>query len=74
MILVLQLQTYASRLSLPKIFLITQIPKTILECKKCSNWNKCKETIEAEVNSHKKRKVFIDVIPTPPRTFPVGFK
>jgi hypothetical protein len=33
-----------------------------------------KEAIEAELNSLKKRKVFTDVIPTPPRIFPVGFK
>jgi hypothetical protein len=44
------------------------------ECKKHSDWNKWKEAIEAELNSLKKRKVFTDVIPTPPRTFPVGFK
>jgi hypothetical protein len=33
-----------------------------------------KEAIEVELNSLKKRKVFTDVIPTPPRTFPVWFK
>jgi hypothetical protein len=33
-----------------------------------------KEAIEAELNSLKKRKVFTDMIPTPPRIFPVGFK
>jgi hypothetical protein len=30
-----------------------------------------KEAIEVELSSLKKRKVFTDVIPTPPRTFPV---
>jgi hypothetical protein len=44
------------------------------ECKKCLDWNKWKEIIEVELNSLKKRKVFIEVIPTPPRTFLVGFK
>jgi hypothetical protein len=48
--------------------------KTMAECKKCSYWNKWKETIEAELNSLKKRKLFTDVMSTPPRTFPVGFK
>jgi hypothetical protein len=38
------------------------------------DWNKWIEAIEAELNSLKKRKIFIDVIPTPPRTFPIGFK
>jgi hypothetical protein len=49
-------------------------PKTMTECKKCSKWNKWKEIIVAELNSLKKRKMFTDVIPTPPRIFPVGFK
>jgi hypothetical protein len=44
------------------------------ECKKRSDWNKWKETIETELNSLKKRKVFTEVIPTPLITFPVGFK
>jgi hypothetical protein len=44
------------------------------ECKKRSNWNKWKEVIEAELNSLKKRKVFTEVIPTPLRTIPIGFK
>jgi hypothetical protein len=43
------------------------------ECKKCSDRNKWKETIETELNSLKKRKMFIEVTPTPPRTFHVGF-
>jgi hypothetical protein len=48
-------------------------PKTITECKKRSDWNKWKEVIEAKLNSLKKRNVFTEVIPTPPRTFSVGF-
>jgi hypothetical protein len=49
-------------------------PKTMTECKKCSDWNKWKGAIEAELNSLKKRKVFTKVIATPPKTFLVGFK
>jgi hypothetical protein len=57
-----------------KNFLNDPDPKTMAECKKCSDWNKWKEAIEVELNSLKKRKMFTDVIPTPPRTFPVEFK
>jgi hypothetical protein len=46
----------------------------MVECKKCSYLNKWKEAIEAKLNSLKKIKMFTEVIPTPPRTFPVGFK
>jgi hypothetical protein len=49
-------------------------PKTMSECKRRSNWNKWKESIEVELNSLKKIKVFTDVIPTPLRIFSVGFK
>jgi hypothetical protein len=49
-------------------------PKSMVECKKRSDWNKWKEAIEAELASLKKREVFSSVIPTPLRTFPVGFK
>jgi hypothetical protein len=55
-------------------FLNDPDPKTMAECKKRSDWNKWKEAIEAELNSLKKRKVFTDVMPTPPKIFPVGFK
>jgi hypothetical protein len=55
-------------------FLNDRDPKTMVECKKHSDWNKWKEAIEAELNSLKKRKVLTDVMPTPPRTFPIGFK
>jgi hypothetical protein len=54
-------------------FLNDPDPKTMIECKKHSDWKKWKEAIEAELNSLKKRKVFTEVIPTPPRTFLVGF-
>jgi hypothetical protein len=54
-------------------FLNDPDPKTMTECKKHSDWNKWKEAIEAELNSLKKRKVFTEVIPTPPKTFLVGF-
>jgi hypothetical protein len=49
-------------------------PKTMAECKSRSDWNKWKEAIENEFNSLKKRKVFTDVIHTPPRIFLVDFK
>jgi hypothetical protein len=49
-------------------------PKTMVECKQRSNWIKWKEAIEAELDSLRKREVFSKVIPTPPRTYPVGFK
>jgi hypothetical protein len=49
-------------------FLSDLDPKTITKCKNCSEWNKWKEAIEAELNSPKKTKVFADVIPRPPRT------
>jgi hypothetical protein len=55
-------------------FLTDPDPKTMTECKRCLDWNKWKEIIEAELNSLKKRKVFTGMVPTPPRIFPVGFK
>jgi hypothetical protein len=55
-------------------FLTDSDPKTTTECKRCSDWNKWKEAIDAELNSLKKRKVFTDVIPALPRIFPIGFK
>jgi hypothetical protein len=55
-------------------FLTDPDPKTKAECKRHSDWNKWKEAIEVELNSLKKRKVFTDMIPTPPRIFHVGFK
>jgi hypothetical protein len=55
-------------------FLNDPDPKTMAECKNHSDWNKWKEAIKVELNSLKKRNMFSDVMPTPPRTFPVGFK
>jgi hypothetical protein len=49
-------------------------PKTMVECKRCLDWNKWKEAIEAKLSSLNERKGFINVIPTPPRIFHVGFK
>jgi hypothetical protein len=48
--------------------------ETMVECKKHLDWNKWKEAIEIELNLLKKRKMFTDLIPTPPKIFPVGFK
>jgi hypothetical protein len=49
-------------------------PKTMAECKQCSDWIKWNEAIKAELDSLRKREVFSKVIPTPPRTYLVGFK
>jgi hypothetical protein len=48
--------------------------KTMIECKKCLDWNKWKEAMKVELCFPKKRKVFTDVIPTLPGIFPVRFK
>jgi hypothetical protein len=45
--------------------------KTMAECKKQSDWNKWKEAMSL---TRLRKKMFTDVIPTPPRTFPIGFK
>jgi hypothetical protein len=55
-------------------FLADPDPKTMAECKRRSDWNMWKEAIEPELISLKKRKMFTDVIPTPPKIFFVGFK
>jgi hypothetical protein len=49
-------------------------PKTMAECKQRSDWIKWKEAIETELDSLRKREVFSNVVPTPPRTYPVRFK
>jgi hypothetical protein len=49
-------------------------PKTMEECKQRSDWIKWKEAIEVELDSLRKRELFSKVIPTPPRTYLVGFK
>jgi hypothetical protein len=55
-------------------FLANPDSKTMAKCKRRSDWNEWNEAIEVELNSLKKRKVFTDVIPTPPRIFLVVFK
>jgi hypothetical protein len=55
-------------------FLADSDPNTMAGCKGRSDWNKYEEAIEAELNPLRKRKMFIDVIHTPPRIFPIGFK
>jgi hypothetical protein len=49
-------------------------PKIMAECKQRSDWIKWNEAIDAELDSLRKREVFSNVIPTPPRIYPVGFK
>jgi hypothetical protein len=49
-------------------------PKTMIECKKRSDWPKWKEAIAAELLSLNKRKVFGPVGRTPEGVFPVGHK
>jgi hypothetical protein len=49
-------------------------PKIMAECKQRSDWIKWKEAIKAELDSLRKKEVFSNVISTPPRTYPVGFK
>jgi hypothetical protein len=49
-------------------------PKSMVECKKRSDWNKWKDAIEAEIASLSKREVFLAVLPTPPSVHPVGYK
>jgi hypothetical protein len=48
--------------------------KTMIECKQRSDWINWKEVIEIELDSLRKREVFNNVRPTPPMTYPVGFK
>jgi hypothetical protein len=49
-------------------------PKIMAECKSRSDWSQWKETIQAEITSLSKRKVFSQAMPTPLKVFPVGFK
>jgi hypothetical protein len=56
------------------ILLTDSDPKSMAECKKCSDWDKWKVAIETEIASLNKRKVFSTVMPTPPSIFPVGYK
>jgi hypothetical protein len=56
------------------VFHIVLDPKSMAECKKCSDWDKWKEAIEVEIASLNKREVFSAVIPTPPGILPLGYK
>jgi hypothetical protein len=49
-------------------------PKSMVECKKRSDWNQWKEAIQTEIASLYKRKVFSEVMSTPRGVFPVGYK
>jgi hypothetical protein len=49
-------------------------PKSMAECRKCSDWVKWKEAIEAELRSLNKRQVFGPVAHTPPNVCLVGYK
>jgi len=49
-------------------------PKTMVECKMRSEWNQWKVAIQEEISSLTKRQVFSQVMPTPLKVFPMGFK
>ena len=49
-------------------------PKSMIECKKRSDWDKWKVAIEIEIASLYKREVFSAVMPTPSGIFPIGYK
>jgi hypothetical protein len=49
-------------------------PKSMVECRKRSDWNQWKEAIEKEIDSLYKREVFSEVMLTPTGTFLVGYK
>jgi hypothetical protein len=49
-------------------------PKSMIECRKRSDWDKWKAAIEAELRSLCKREVFGLAVPTPPIVIPVGCK
>lgn len=49
-------------------------PKSMVECKRRSDWNQWKEAIQTEIASLYKRKVFSEVMSTPRGVFPVGYK
>jgi hypothetical protein len=46
-------------------------PKSMIECRKRSDWDKRKATIKAELRSLCKREVFGPAVPTPPDVIPV---
>ena len=49
-------------------------PKSMIECRKRSDWDKWKAAIEAELRSLCQREVFGPAVPTPPKVIPVGCK
>jgi hypothetical protein len=49
-------------------------PKSMVECRKRSDWNQWKEAIEKVIASLYKREVFLEVMLTPKGTFPLGYK
>jgi hypothetical protein len=49
-------------------------PKSMIQCRKHSDWDKWKAAIEAELRSLCKREVFGPAVPTPPNVIPVGCK
>jgi len=48
--------------------------KSLIECRKRSDWDKWKVAIEAELRSLCQREVFGPAVPTPPKVIPVGCK
>jgi hypothetical protein len=48
--------------------------KSMIECRKRSDWDKWKAAIEAELHSLCKREVFGPTVPTPPNVIPIGCK
>ena len=49
-------------------------PKSLIEYRKRSDWDKQKAAIEAELRSLCQREVFGPAVPTPPKVIPVGCK
>ena len=49
-------------------------PKSMVECRKCSDWDKWKAAIEVELRSLYQRGVFGPTAPTPLKVIPVGCK
>ena len=49
-------------------------PKSMIECRKRSDWDKWKAAIEAELRSLYQREVFGPAVPTPPKVIPIGYK
>jgi hypothetical protein len=76
-------ETYDRKTTIVDVYFATSIadnlqkdpdPNSMAECKNRSDWNKWKEASEAELASLTKREVFLSIIPTPLKTFRVGFK